>query len=101
MADGKRTRIYVTLALLTLLLALPAALAAQCSMCRENAAATGERGRALNLGILVLLVPTLGMFVSVFVFALRRRDALLSQDTPAEPKDTRRSLWFTWSANRR
>ena len=97
--DTKRFLAGITLALLLLGSAAPAL--AQCSQCREAAAATADGGRAINLGILVLLVPTLGLFVGVFVFALRRRGALLSQDKPAEPADTRRALWFAWSANRR
>jgi hypothetical protein len=61
---------------LVLALALaPAAFAQGCSMCRENAAAAGDGGRTLNFAILVLLVPTLGFFIGIMVFSLRRADA--------------------------
>src|SRR2546427_4184379 len=47
-----------------------------CAMCYTTAAAAGPRAaRALDLGILVLLVPTLVLFVAVFGFALRRAPA--------------------------
>lgn len=43
-------------------------------MCRENAAATADGGRTLNIAILVLLVPTLAFFIGIVVFSLRRAD---------------------------
>ena len=53
--------------------ALPNAFAQGCAMCYTTAAAAGSAAaRSLDLGILVLLVPTLVMFVSVLVFAIRR-----------------------------
>jgi len=65
-----RTRIGAAVALL---LVLPGMAAAQCAMCRELAAQAGA-DKAINLAILVLLIPTLVLFVGVLVFALRRRD---------------------------
>jgi hypothetical protein len=59
---------------------LAAALAAapeawtQCSMCRTGAEAAGDGGAALNLAILVLLVPTLTFFVGILVISHRRAD---------------------------
>ncbi len=53
--------------------ALPNAFAQGCAMCYTTAAAAGSAAaRSLDVGILVLLVPTLVMFVSVLVFAIRR-----------------------------
>jgi len=53
--------------------ALPNALAQGCAMCYTTAAAAGSAAaRSLDVGILVLLVPTLVMFVSVLVIAIRR-----------------------------
>jgi hypothetical protein len=44
-----------------------------CAMCYQNAAASGAAGRpTLRHGILVLLVPAIGLFVGIFVL-LRRR----------------------------
>jgi hypothetical protein len=61
------------LAIAAALLAPAAAVAQGCAMCAQNAAATGAEGaRALNTGILVLLLPTLGIFGGLFVLILRR-----------------------------
>ena len=52
---------------------LPAA--AQCIMCYASAAGSGGRGiRALQIGIFVLLVPTLTLFAAVLWITYRRRD---------------------------
>jgi hypothetical protein len=52
------------------------AFAQGCAMCYTTAAAAGPgAARALDLGILVLLVPTLVLFVSVLGFAIRRAAA--------------------------
>ena len=56
--------------------------AAQCIMCYASAAGAGSRGiRALQIGILVLLVPTLAIGAGVLWLAYRRRnsDALESE----------------------
>ncbi len=67
----RRTK-YFLAALWTLALA-PRALAQGCAMCYTTAAAAGKAAaRSLDLGILVLLVPTLVMFVAVLVLAIRR-----------------------------
>ena len=50
--------------------------AAQCIMCYASAAGTGSRGiRALQIGILVLLVPTLTLGGGVLWLAYRRRNS--------------------------
>ncbi|MDA2913984.1 hypothetical protein MYX77_08520 [Acidobacteriia bacterium AH_259_A11_L15] len=55
-------------------LAAPEAFAQGCSMCWNTAAAGGEQAaRALDLGILVLLVPAISIFVGILVFAVRYR----------------------------
>ena len=52
------------------------AFAQGCAMCYTTAAAAGPgAARSLDLGILVLLVPTLVLFVSVLGFAIRRAAA--------------------------
>ncbi len=57
-------------------LASPAAFAQGCALCYTTAASQGARAaRSLNLGIAVLLFPTLLMFVAVLVLAFRRRNA--------------------------
>lgn len=91
-----KSKLPIYLLLVTLILATASPAFSQCAMCRENAAGAGDGGRAINLGILVLLAPTLAMFVGVIVFALRRRDALLSNRGEARP-----SVPLGWPAYRR
>ena len=67
-------------------------------MCRENAAAASDGGRTLNLAIIVLLVPTLTLFIGVFTFALRRRDdetEMPLSPPPAKPR-TETVLHISW-----
>jgi hypothetical protein len=53
----------------------PHAAAQGCAMCYQNASATGEQGRdALRHGILVLLLPTLSLFVGILALIYRRRN---------------------------
>jgi len=62
----------------------PAAAWAQgCVMCRNTAAAGGaEAVPALNVAILVLLVPTLSIFVGILVWAFRYRNRGLGEASP-------------------
>ncbi len=54
----------------------PRAFAQGCALCYTTAAAAGAAAaRSLNFGILVLLVPTLVMFVGVIVLLIRRANA--------------------------
>ena len=82
MAHGKRffNRLSA-LALTVVAFFLNAAPAeAQCIMCYASAAGTGSRGiRALQIGILVLLVPTLAIGAGVLWLAYRRRNSDASE----------------------
>jgi len=43
-------------------------------MCYQNAAASGEQGRAaLRHGILILLLPAVSLFIGIFVLIYSRR----------------------------
>ena len=54
----------------------PPAFAQGCAMCSTTASAAGPgAAQALNLGILILLLPTLVLFVGVLVMAARRAAA--------------------------
>jgi hypothetical protein len=61
-------------------LALAAAVAPQaaaqgCAMCYQSAAAGGDRSRiALQHGILILLFPSVGLFVGIFGLIYSRRN---------------------------
>lgn len=77
MKAGLTRRISILVAscaALALLLA-PNATAQGCAMCYQNASATGAQGaEALRHGILVLLFPTLTIFLGVFGLIYRRRN---------------------------
>lgn len=54
----------------------PQACAQGCAMCYQSAAAGGERSRlALQHGILILLIPSVGLFVGIFGLIYARRNA--------------------------
>ena len=48
-----------------------------CAMCYQNAAASGVDGRAaLRHGILILLFPSLAVFLGIFFLIFRRRNSV-------------------------
>ncbi len=63
---------------------------AQCAMCKTVAGSLGrEAARAMNLGILVLLLPPVTIFCAIFLLALR----LSSSQSPSRSIGSRiRSL---------
>ena len=67
------TGLAATVVGLCLLLAQRQAFA-QCSMCRQSAEASPAFAGAINTGILILLVPAVLVFSSVFVVAFRYLD---------------------------
>jgi hypothetical protein len=53
----------------------PQAAAQGCAMCYQSAAASGAQGReALHHGILVLLLPTISLFLGILGLIYYRRD---------------------------
>lgn len=67
-----------------LLAAVPAAFAQGCVMCRNTAAAGGaEAAKALDLGVLILLVPTISIFVGILFFAFRYRGSSPTETSPS------------------
>jgi hypothetical protein len=57
------------------LLFAPHAAAQGCAMCYQNASAAGAQGReALRHGILILLLPTLSLFIGIFALIYHRRN---------------------------
>jgi hypothetical protein len=48
-------------------------LLAQCVMCRASIGQNSLFARNLNIGVLVLLVPPVAMFCTIFVLAFRHR----------------------------
>ncbi len=58
-----------------LALATPRAVAQGCAMCYQTAAASGAPGReALRHGILILLLPSVTLFMGIFGLIYRRRN---------------------------
>jgi hypothetical protein len=53
---------------------------AQCSMCRTAAAQNAQAAKTINTAILILLLPALALFSSVFLLALRSSDAESEDD---------------------
>jgi hypothetical protein len=71
--------------------ALASPLFAQCSMCYQNAAASSPQGiRALNLGILLLIVPVASIIAGISVVTYRHRGSD-GESNPA-PASASRSL---------
>jgi len=68
--------LVLLIAVLGMLAALaPDAAAQGCAMCYQNAAASGPQGReALRHGILVLLLPTISLFLGIFGLLYTRRN---------------------------
>lgn len=46
---------------------------AQCVMCRASLVNNSAFARNLNLGVLVLLVPPVSIFCTIFILAIRHR----------------------------
>jgi hypothetical protein len=84
-------RIIALLVAATSLVAAPVAHAQGCIMCRNSAAAGGaDAARTFDLAILVLLIPTISIFVGILVFAFRRRN----HQAEEPPQET-----FPWPEN--
>ena len=72
------------LALVLIAAAVPAS--AQCPMCRTAVAAGGDKaGDTFDRAILVLLIPAVVMFSSVFLLSLRYRNTV-GQEEPRTPR---------------
>ncbi|HXZ13130.1 MAG TPA: hypothetical protein VEG64_12125 [Candidatus Sulfotelmatobacter sp.] len=70
-----RWLVLMALGAAVVLLCAPHAAAQGCAMCYQNAAATGPQGReALRHGILILLLPTLSIFLGIFGLLFSRRN---------------------------
>ena len=67
---------FVAALLLCALAALaPAAASAQCPLCRSGIQQAGDKtARTMNLAILVLLIPPVSIFCTIFAVAYRRRN---------------------------
>lgn len=46
---------------------------AQCAMCKASLAGNSSLVKNMNLGVLVLLVPPVSIFCTIFLLAIRKR----------------------------
>ena len=72
---GRRTlnALFVLTGLVAVLLMTAAPVEAQCAMCRASVQNNATFVRGLNLGVLVLLIPPVAIFFSIFIVAYRHR----------------------------
>ncbi|HEX6043550.1 MAG TPA: hypothetical protein VFZ22_03610 [Pyrinomonadaceae bacterium] len=72
---GWRTLLLIVLAAGVLLLFTGVDAEAQCSMCRAALTSTANSRlvRAINMGVLVLLIPPVSIFCSIFILLRRYR----------------------------
>lgn len=86
--------VELALGCLSLLVLLAPQLAAQgCAMCYQSAAGSGAQGReVLRHGVLILLVPSLGLFFGIFVLIYRRRNVARSSDEKQSSIKTQTAL---------
>ena len=74
MKRGNAFRVLVlALAAFMFVLALAEPTFAQCVMCRASLGNNSSFLRSFNIGVLVLLVPPVSIFCTIFVIAIRHR----------------------------
>jgi len=74
--------VFITVLAAVVLLAVAPEGLAQCAMCRASLSGSNNATfiRNLNIGVLVLLVPPVTIFCSIFVVLRRRKDERNSDD---------------------
>ena len=72
---GMRWLLFVVIAAGILLLFTSVDVEAQCSMCRAALTSTANSRlvRAINMGVLVLMIPPVTIFCSIFILLRRHR----------------------------
>jgi len=61
------------LAVLSLSVLVSGSAEAQCAMCKASLGGNSMFARYLNIGVLVLLVPPVSIFCTIFILAFRHR----------------------------
>ncbi len=83
-------------------LTAPSAWAQSCAMCRASAAAGGaDAAKTFDLAILVLLIPTISIFVGIIIFAFRRRNRQAEEPPQEEVFPWPENPPPKWSASKR
>jgi hypothetical protein len=73
----KFQRTWAACLTLAALLAWPAVAAAQCPLCRSALQGSGDQtARTMNLAIVVLLIPPVSIFCTIFAVAYRKRNGV-------------------------
>ena len=88
--NTRRTRLFlIAILALAVVLLLQLTVVGQCSMCRASLAGSNNAFfiQQFNLGVLVLLVPPVAMFCSIFV--VLRRNGILDGHSDDSPEDER------------
>jgi len=65
----------VSAALVGIVLAAAGSVMAQCVMCRASLGSNSSFIKNFNIGVLVLLVPPVVMFCTIFIIAFKRRNS--------------------------
>lgn len=82
--SGRRLLIFsaALVALAAVALFVPSEALAQCPLCRAGLMNGGEKtARTMNLAIVILLIPPVSIFCSIFAVAYRRRKGDGKDDT--------------------
>jgi heme/copper-type cytochrome/quinol oxidase subunit 2 len=82
--SGRRLLIFsaALVALAAVALFVPSEALAQCPLCRAGLMNGGEKtARTMNLAIVVLLIPPVSIFCTIFAVAYRRRKGDGEEDT--------------------
>lgn len=82
--SGRRLLIFsaALVALAAVALFVPSEALAQCPLCRAGLMNGGEKtARTMNLAIVILLIPPVSIFCSIFAVAYRRRKGDGEDDT--------------------
>ena len=81
-----KTIIRASMLLLVLATVVPVAYGQGCTMCYTAAAQQSAQGKhALDVGILMLLIPAIGMFCALFFFVWRSKEPANSVDSQSLP----------------
>lgn len=69
-------KLFILVVVITLLLAASGSADAQCAMCKAvlNSSNNGAFIRNFNIGVLVLLIPPVTIFCSIFIVLRKHRD---------------------------
>ena len=76
MSNHRLAKFIVALLLITIMFAISGSVDAQCAMCKAVLTSSNNSSfiRNFNIGVLVLLIPPVTIFCSIFVVLRKHRD---------------------------